>query len=84
MPLADIEAKLTAGVPAGKCAVCHWMAERGDEWAERLRRMLRNRGIQFKAIAQELADDTDEPTISWESLSRHARKGCAARENLRA
>jgi G:T-mismatch repair DNA endonuclease (very short patch repair protein) len=53
------------------CAVCHWLSERDDEWGDRLRRLLANRGIQFKALAKKLADDPDEPDIPWESLSRH-------------
>jgi hypothetical protein len=83
MALADIESELTAGVPARMCVVCHYLSERDDEWGARLRRMLANRGIQFKALAKRLAADPDEPDIPWESLSRHARAGCSARESLR-
>jgi hypothetical protein len=83
MALADIESNLTAGVPHRTCAVCYHMAERGEEWAEQLRGLLRNRGIQFKALAKELREDPDEPEIEWQALSRHAREGCSAREKLR-
>ncbi|MAE64142.1 MAG: hypothetical protein CMJ18_07685 [Phycisphaeraceae bacterium] len=83
MALADIEQKLVTGVPHKTCTVCHHMAERGDEWAERLRRLLRNRGLKFKDIARELADDPDEPTINESTLSRHAQRGCLANESLR-
>jgi hypothetical protein len=83
MGLSDIETELVAGVPAGKCAVCHWLSERDEAWGASLRRLLANRGIQFKALAKKLADDPDEPDIPWDALSRHARAGCAARESLR-
>lgn len=83
MALADIEADIEAGVPHRTCAVCHYMNERGEEWADRLRRLLSNRGIKFKDLADKLAKDPDEPTIDWQALSRHARSGCAAREQLR-
>ena len=83
MALADIEARLDPSVPHKTCAVCHYMAERGEDWAERLRRMLGNRGIKFRDIAQELAEDPDEPDIPWSTLSRHAQSGCVAREKLR-
>jgi hypothetical protein len=83
MALADIETELVGGVPARMCAVCHWLSERDDEWGARLRRMLSNRGIKFKDLAGRMASDPDEPNIPWESLSRHARGGCAARESLR-
>lgn len=82
MALSDIEEKL-AGVPWRTCAVCHHMADRGDEWAFTLRRLLSNRGVKFKDLAKSLADDPDEPDIPWEALSRHARAGCAAKESLR-
>lgn len=83
MALSDIEAELTGEIPWRTCAVCHHMEERGDEWAERLRRLLRNRGVKFKELADELAGDPEEPTIDWQALSRHARGICAAREKLR-
>lgn len=85
MALADIESQLNqaAPVPHKTCAVCHHMAERGDEWAEGLRRMLRNKGIRVKDLALALEEDPDEPTIPVAALARHARRGCAARESLR-
>lgn len=83
MALEDIESELTAEVPWRTCAVCHYIDERGDDWAARLRRMLANKGIKFKELAAKLALDPAEPSIPWEALSRHARAGCAAREHLR-
>lgn len=84
MALSDIEAELTSdAVPWRTCAVCHHMAERGEEWADRMRRLLANRSVKFRELARMLATDPDEPTITWDALSRHARAGCAAREQLR-
>jgi hypothetical protein len=83
MALSDIEAQLTDVVPHKTCAVCHWMAERGDEWADKLRGLLSNRGVKFKDLADKLRDDPDEPNIPAQALSRHAQRGCAAQERLR-
>lgn len=83
MALSDIEAKLDPSVPHKTCAVCFHMEERGEEWAERLRGLLRNRGIKFKDLAKELADDPDEPSIPAGTLGRHAQRGCVAQESLR-
>lgn len=83
MGLSDIEASLVSEVPWRTCAVCHHMAERGEEWADQLRRLLANRSIKFQDLANHLAQDPDEPTIDGQVLSRHARAGCSAREQLR-
>jgi hypothetical protein len=83
MALADIEAAIDSGIPHRTCAVCHYISERGDEWATRLRRLLANRGVKFRDLAAELAKDPDEPTIEWQALSRHARGHCAAKDVLR-
>lgn len=83
MALSDIADRLTSGVPHRTCAVCHYMTERGDVWAERLRRLLADRGVPFKDLADALRDDPDEPDLHRDTLSRHARGLCAAREVLR-
>lgn len=83
MALADIEAELTSEIPWRTCAVCHHLAERDADWGARLRRMLSNKGIGFKALEAKLAEDPEEPNIPWDTLSRHARAGCSARERLR-
>lgn len=82
MALEDIALSLDA-VPHKTCIVCHHMADRGDEWADKLRVLLRNRSVRFKDLADALYHDPDEPTIPWKSLSRHANRGCAAQEQLR-
>lgn len=84
MALADIQQQLAADdVPWRTCAVCHHMDDRGEEWADQLRRLLSNRAVKFKDLAAALEADPDEPTIPWGTLSRHARAGCDAKERLR-
>jgi hypothetical protein len=83
MALTDIEAKLDPAIPHKTCAVCHYMDERGEEWADKLRVLLRNRGIKFTALADALYEDPDEPEIPAKALSRHAQRGCSAQEQLR-
>jgi hypothetical protein len=83
MALSDIAAKLDPSVPHKTCAVCHHMDVRGEEWAEKLRDLLRNRGVRFRDLAQALADDPEEPDIPASTLSRHAQRGCSANESLR-
>jgi hypothetical protein len=83
MALKDIEAELASEIPWRTCAVCHHLAERDTEWGERLRRLLANKGVKFKALEAKMAADPDEPSISWDALSRHARAGCSAKERLR-
>lgn len=83
MALADIAANLTSGVPHQTCATCHALASMSDEDATTLRRLLADRGVRFKDLAAAMADDPDSPSVPWESLSRHARQGCSARESLR-
>lgn len=83
MGLSDIAASLATDVPWRTCAVCHHMAERGEEWAGQLRALLSNRNITFQDLAHHLAQDPDEPTIDRQALSRHARANCSAKESLR-
>jgi hypothetical protein len=83
MALEDIAAKFDPAIPHKTCAVCFHMAERGDVWSDKMRGLLGNRGIRFRDLARELADDPDEPNIPASTLSRHAQAGCSANENLR-
>lgn len=83
MGLAEVSARISGGVPANTCATCHALATMDEKDAATLRRLLADRGVKFKALAKELDDDADSPSIPWEALSRHARAGCAAKERLR-
>jgi hypothetical protein len=83
MGLADIEAEIVEGLPWRKCAVCFHMDERGEEWAASLTRLLANRGVKFRDLADLLEADPDEPTIDRQALSRHARGECAAKSKVR-
>lgn len=83
MALTDIAANLVDEVPWRTCATCHALNGMSEDDAATLRRLLADRRVKFKHLAKALADDTESPTIPWESLSRHAQAGCSARENLR-
>lgn len=83
MALSSIESRLTSGIPHQTCAVCHYMAERGEQWASTLRRLLADRGVRFKDLELALQSDPDEPDIHRDTLSRHARGLCSARDVLR-
>ena len=83
MALQDIAASLSGGLPHQTCGTCHALAGMSDEDAATLRGLLSDRGVRFKDLAAAMADDPDLPTVPWESLSRHARRGCSARESLR-
>lgn len=83
MGLADVAAKITGGVPAGTCATCHALSGMSEKDAATLRGLLADRGVKFRTLADALAADPDSPSVPWESLSRHARAGCAAKESLR-
>lgn len=83
MALADIESDLVSEVPWRTCATCHALAGMEPEDQARLRRLLSDRGVKFKEIAAAMEADPETPSVPWESLSRHARNGCSAREQLR-
>lgn len=83
MALADIASRMTDEVPWRTCATCHHLEQMSPDDAKTLRGLLADRSVRFKELALALEEDPDSPTIPWEALSRHARGGCAARENLR-
>lgn len=67
-----------------KCLVCHELEKLPADQATALRELLANPQVRYKDLERDLATDPDFPlVIPWERLSRHARGGCAARENLR-
>jgi hypothetical protein len=82
MALSDIAkaAKTADPLPWRTCAVCHALATIPPTEAEGLRALLRGK-LRYSEIS---ADDPDTPLqIDKETLSRHARGGCSARERLR-
>lgn len=83
MALSDVAARMTDEVPWRTCSTCHHLEQMSTDDANTLRALLADKGVRFKDLARELADDPEAPTIPWEALSRHARGGCAAREHLR-
>lgn len=85
MALNDIAVALTdpASIPHRTCGTCHALNSMNEDEAATLRRLLSDRGIQFRALAKALHDDPDSPSIAHDALSRHARGLCSAREVLR-
>jgi hypothetical protein len=84
MALSDVASKFTdSDIPWRTCGVCHALENMSDGEAATLRDLLGNKAIKFKDLAAALEADPDTPAIPWETLSRHARGGCAARERLR-
>lgn len=85
MALSDVAANLTdPGVPWRTCATCHALASMTPAEASVLRKLLSDRGVKFRDLELALSDDPDSPNIPSESLSRHARGLCTARERLRS
>lgn len=83
MALSDVASSLTDEIPWRTCATCHALAGMSDDDAATLRRLLSDRGVQFRALAKALDADPDSPSIDHAALSRHARGLCSAREVLR-
>jgi hypothetical protein len=70
-------------LPWRTCGVCHALATIPEAEAEGLRALLRGK-LRYSEISDLIADDPDTPLqIDKETLSRHARGGCSARERLR-
>lgn len=84
MALADVAANLEAGgLPHQTCGTCHALAGMTPEDAATLRRLLADRSVRFSNLAVALERDPDSPSIPADTLSRHARGMCSAREVLR-
>lgn len=83
MALADIAARSVDGIPWRTCAVCHALATVPPSEAEGLRSLLRGK-MRYSDIAALIRADPDTPLdLDADTLSRHARGNCAARERLR-
>lgn len=83
MALSDVAATLATGLPHQTCGTCHALAQMSGEEAATLRRLLADKSVRIKALADAMRADEDTPTVEWQALSRHARGGCAAKEHLR-
>lgn len=84
MALANLAKKIEDGVPWRTCAVCHALATIPDAEAEGFRALMRNKGLRYTEIAEMIAADEDTPlVIPADTISRHARGHCDARERLR-
>lgn len=84
MALADLAAKVDAGVPWRTCAVCHALDTIDPTEADGFRALMANKSLRFTEIEELIATDEDTPLrIKSDTISRHARGGCDAREKLR-
>jgi hypothetical protein len=84
MALSDIAANLTAtDTPWRTCQTCHALNGMTDQDAATFRALLADRTLRFTVLADALRDDPTAPTVSRDSLSRHANGQCAANEKLR-
>ena len=85
MSLADLAATTAnhSGPGWQECAVCHALATIPETEAEGLRDLLRSK-LRYSEISNLIAADPDTPlNIDRQTLSRHARGDCSAREVLR-
>jgi hypothetical protein len=70
-------------LPWRTCKVCHALATIPPAEAEGLRDLLRGK-LRYSEISDLIAGDPDTPLqIDKDTLSRHARGRCSAREVLR-
>lgn len=86
MAISDLSARLNPATPWQTCATCDFLAHLDPTEAAALRALLGNKGARYSEIADGLATDPDyahRPTPDRQSLSRHARGQCSAREKLR-
>jgi len=82
MALSDIAATAPA-TPWRTCAVCHALSTIPDAEAAGLRSLLAS-GMRYTEMSEALAADDDTPLqLPPDTLSRHARGRCEAREKLR-
>lgn len=83
MAIADLQAE-TDKAPWRTCAVCHALATIPPSEAKALNALLANKKMRYTELSDKLAKDTDTPlVIDADTLSRHARGRCQARQKLR-
>ncbi|GAB3863434.1 hypothetical protein GCM10028801_31050 [Nocardioides maradonensis] len=84
MALRQQAAKTAPSTKKGpRCTVCVALGALPKADAQVLRDWMADPSWTFPAIADEVADDPDTPTLSVSAISRHARGQCGARERLR-
>lgn len=83
MALSDLAADNETSIPWRTCQVCHALATIPAPEAEGLRTLLRG-DKRYTWISDKIAADPDTPLqLHPDSLSRHARGRCEAKEKLR-
>jgi hypothetical protein len=83
--ISDLAKAVADKTPWQTCAVCHAITTLPDAQAAALRELLANPSVRYRELSAALAADQDYPlTLRDDTLSRHARGECAAREKLRA
>lgn len=84
MALTQITNREPTPIKRAPCTVCVALAELDDQSSAALRALLADPAWRYTELAEALAADEDTPlTFQPETLSRHARGRCAAREKLR-
>lgn len=67
-----------------KCLVCDTLETLPDVEAAALKDLLANPRVRYSELSKDLAEDADYPTvIPADTLARHAKGNCSAREVLR-
>lgn len=81
MAIADIKKRTQADAPWRTCQVCDTLSTLPDAEAAALRSLLGDSGLRYTTLSDELGAEGIQ--ISPDTLSRHARGQCGAREKLR-
>lgn len=82
MAISDIgTSKPTTYTPGPTCTVCSALASLTDSEADALRGLLADPMWRYQELSDRLAGEG--LNLSYQSLSRHARGRCMAREKLR-
>lgn len=76
--------KADSAAPWRTCAVCHALESIPEDEAAALRAMLADPEWRYTELSAKLAVDEDTPLdLPDDTLSRHARGRCGAKERLR-
>lgn len=83
MALAKLAQTIPEATPWQSCAVCHALATIPPAEADGLRDLLRST-LRYSVISDMIRTDPDTPLdIPRNTLARHARGECSAKERLR-